>query len=89
MFAAWEPPKLYANRYRWRASAPYKALVRDPQNTILSTLPPQTQSRYAEVGRSRAATAIQGSSAASTSKSAEPLVRNVDLWIFGDHKARR
>ena len=22
------------------------------------------------------------------SKSAEPLVRNVDLWIFGDHKAR-
>ena len=49
VFAAWEPPKLYANRYRWRASAPYKALVRDPQNTILSTLPPQTQSRYAEV----------------------------------------
>src|SRR6188472_4037234 len=38
VFAAWEPPKLYANRYRWRASAPYKALVRDPQNTILSTL---------------------------------------------------
>ena len=33
VFAAWEPPKLYANRYRWRASAPYKALVRDPQNT--------------------------------------------------------
>ena len=31
VFAAWEPPKLYANRYRWRASAPYKALVRDPQ----------------------------------------------------------
>jgi 5-methylthioadenosine/S-adenosylhomocysteine deaminase len=22
VFAAWEPPKLYANRYRWRASAP-------------------------------------------------------------------
>ena len=33
-------------------------------------------------------TAIQGSSAASTSTNAEPLVRNVDLWIFGDHKAR-
>ncbi len=89
VFAAWEPPKLYANRYRWRASAPYKALVRDPQNTILSTLPPQTQSRYAEVrALAGGVTAIQGSSAASTSTKAEPLVRNVDLWIFGDHKAR-
>ena len=89
VFAAWEPPKLYANRYRWRASAPYKALVRDPQNTILSTLPPQTQSRYAEVrALAGGTTAIQGSSAASTATKAEPLVRNVDLWIFGDHKAR-
>ncbi|MEP6649671.1 MAG: amidohydrolase family protein [Lapillicoccus sp.] len=89
VFAAWEPPKLYANRYRWRASAPYKALVRDPQNTILSTLPPQTQSRYAEVrALAGGVTAIQGSSATSTSTKAEPLVRNVDLWIFGDHKAR-
>ena len=89
VFAAWEPPKLYANRYRWRASAPYQALVRDPQNTILSTLPPQTQSRYAEIrALAGGTTAIQGSSAASTSKNAEPLVRNVDLWIFGDHKAR-
>ena len=89
VFAAWEPPKLYANRYRWRASAPYQALVRDPQNTILSTLPPQTQSRYAEVrALAGGTTAIQGSSAASTTTKAEPLVRNVDLWIFGDHKAR-
>jgi cytosine/adenosine deaminase-related metal-dependent hydrolase len=89
VFAAWEPPKLYANRYRWRASAPYKALVRDPQNTILSTLPAQTQSRYAEVrALAGGTTAIQGSSAASASTNAEPLVRNVDLWIFGDHKAR-
>ena len=89
VFAAWEPPKLYANRYRWRASAPYKALVRDPQNSILSTLPPQTQSRYAEVrALAGGTTAIQGSSAASTTTKAEPLVRNVDLWIFGDHKAR-
>jgi 5-methylthioadenosine/S-adenosylhomocysteine deaminase len=89
VFAAWEPPKLYANRYRWRASAPYQALVRNPQNTILSTLPPQTQSRYAEIrALAGGATAIQGSSAASASKKAEPLVRNVDLWIFGDHKAR-
>ena len=89
VFAAWEPPKLYANRYRWRASAPYKALVRDAQNTILSTLPPQTQSRYAEVrALAGGTTAIQGSSAASTTTKAEPLVRNVDLWIFGDHRAR-
>ena len=90
VFAAWEPPKLYANRYRWRASAPYKALVRDPQNTILSTLPPQTQSRYAEV---RAlAGGVTGDPGVVGGEhqhdSAEPLVRNVDLWIFGDHQAR-
>ena len=25
-----EPPKLYANRYRWRDSAEYKLVVREP-----------------------------------------------------------
>ncbi|MDQ2781720.1 MAG: amidohydrolase family protein [Actinomycetota bacterium] len=88
VFAAWEPPRLYANRYRWRASTPYRVLVRDPQNTILSTLPPQTQSRYAEIRALTAGvTAIQGASGASTA-TAEPLVRNVDLFVFGDHRAR-
>jgi 5-methylthioadenosine/S-adenosylhomocysteine deaminase len=88
VFAAWEPPKLYANRYRWRSSTAYQKLVRDPQNTILSTLPAGTQTRYAEIrALAGGVTAIQGASGAS-SAFAEPLVRNVDLWIFGAHKAR-
>ena len=41
VFAAWEPPKLYANRYAWRRSKPYQALVRDPQNVLLTQVPPQ------------------------------------------------
>lgn len=88
VFAAWEPPKLYANRYAWRRSAPYKALVRDPQNTILSTLPAKTQTRYAEVrALVGGVTGIQGASSAS-SASSEPLVRNIDQWAFGAHRAR-
>ena len=88
VFAAWEPPKLYDNRYAWRRSKPYKALVRDPQNTLLSTVPPQTQTRYAEVrALVGGVTGIQGASGASTSKS-EPLVRNIDQWAFGAHRAR-
>ena len=30
VFAAWEPPKLYANRSRWRASRQYDAIVKQP-----------------------------------------------------------
>lgn len=88
VFAAWEPPKLYANRYAWRRSKPYQALVRDPQNTLLAALPPQTQTRYAEVrALVGGVTGIQGASGASTTKS-EPLVRNIDQWAFGAHRAR-
>lgn len=88
VFAAWEPPKVYANRYAWRRSAPYQALVRDPQNTLLAAVPPRTQTRYAEVrALVGGVTGIQGASAAS-SASAEPLVRNIDQWAFGAHRAR-
>lgn len=88
VFAAWEPPQLFANRYRWRASTPYQDLVRTPQNTILSTLPAGTQTRYAEVrALVGGVTAIQGASGASTATT-EPLVRNVDLYAFGRHRAR-
>jgi len=88
VFPAWEPPTRYANRYRWRASAAYRALVRDPQNRLLDALPAGTQTVYAEVrALVGGVTAIQGASAAST-KTREPLVRNVDLWAFGQHKAR-
>jgi 5-methylthioadenosine/S-adenosylhomocysteine deaminase len=88
VFAAWEPPKLYANRYAWRRSKPYQALVRDPQNVLLTQLPPKTQTRYAEVrALVGGVTGIQGASGAS-SASSEPLVRNIDQWAFGAHRAR-
>ena len=88
VFAAWEPPKLYANRYAWRRSKPYQALVRDPQNVLLTHVPPKTQTRYAEVrALVGGVTGIQGASGAS-SASSEPLVRNIDQWAFGAHRAR-
>ncbi len=88
VFAAWEPPKLYPNRYAWRRSKEYQALVRDPQNVLLTKLPVQVEYRYAEVrALVGGVTGIQGASGASTSKS-EPLVRNVDQWVFGAHRAR-
>lgn len=88
VFAAWEPPTLYANRYRWRSSAPYQALVRNPQNSLIDAVPAKTQLRYSEVrALVGGVTGIQGASGASTS-TMEPLVRNVDLWAFGAHRAR-
>src|SRR6478736_6272685 len=88
VFAPWEPPKVYANRYRWRESDTYHELVRDPQNKLIDALPAHTQTRYAEVRALIAGvTGIQGASGASTSK-VEPLVRNLDLWTLGQHKAR-
>jgi cytosine/adenosine deaminase-related metal-dependent hydrolase len=88
VFAAWEPPTRYANRYRWRGSEVYRALVRDPANTLIEAVPPGTQTRYAEVrALVGGVTGIQGASRASTA-AAEPLVRNLDLWSFGAHRAR-
>jgi 5-methylthioadenosine/S-adenosylhomocysteine deaminase len=88
VFAAWEPPRLFANRYQWRQSELYQQIVRDPQNRLLAALPPQTQLRYAEVrALVGGVTAIQGASGRVRS-SAESLVRNVDLRIFGEHRAR-
>jgi 5-methylthioadenosine/S-adenosylhomocysteine deaminase len=90
IFSAWEPPERYRNRYLWRKSPIYKEIVRKPwnalakgKNNLLRDL-----TRYAEaralVG---GVTAIQGASAMYPSKD-EALVRNVDLRIFGQHKAR-
>jgi cytosine/adenosine deaminase-related metal-dependent hydrolase len=88
VFAAWEPPRRYRNRYQWRSSPVYRALVRDPQNTLLADVPAGTQTRYAEVrALVGGVTAIQGASRASTA-AVEPLVRNLDLWAFGAHRAR-
>ena len=88
VFASWEPPRLYRNRYSWRGSDVYHKLVRDPQNALIPVLAAGTQLRYAEVrALAGGVTAIQGASGTNRATD-ESLVRNVDLRIFGDHKAR-
>jgi 5-methylthioadenosine/S-adenosylhomocysteine deaminase len=89
VFAAWEPPRLFPNRYAWRGSDEYKLIVKEPWKKLTenpSLLRDLT--RYAE-GRALVGgvTAIQGASAKYPGKE-EALVRNVDLRIFGQHKAR-
>jgi 5-methylthioadenosine/S-adenosylhomocysteine deaminase len=92
VFAAWEPPKSYLNRGRWRDSDEYDQLVKKPWAALTSggkSVSVKTaMTRYAEV---RAAvggvTAIQGASQDYPNK-AEALVRNVDLLIFGGQVAR-
>jgi 5-methylthioadenosine/S-adenosylhomocysteine deaminase len=88
VFAPWEPPKSFLNRYAWRASPAYKQLIREPQDQLLSVLPSGTQLRYAEIrALVGGATAIQGASGR-TQGAVESLVRNVDGVIFGEHHAR-
>jgi 5-methylthioadenosine/S-adenosylhomocysteine deaminase len=89
VFAAWEPPKLYRNRYQWRRSNEYQAIVRDPwdiltgQESLIRSL-----TRYSEIrALVGGATAIQGSSGQFQTAD-EALVRNVDRRIFGEHRAR-
>jgi 5-methylthioadenosine/S-adenosylhomocysteine deaminase len=89
VFAAWEPPKQFPNRYSWRGSELYQLLVRGPQNKILKALPPKTQLRYAEIrALVGGVTAIQGTGGQATSYQDEALVRNVDKWIFGGQVGR-
>jgi cytosine/adenosine deaminase-related metal-dependent hydrolase len=99
VFAAWEPPRQYANRYAWRRSPEYDAVVRRPWATLTgaaagdvpgtaqpSLLP--TLTRYAEArALIGGCTAIQGASGRYPDKH-EALVRNVDLRIFGEDHAR-
>ncbi len=84
VFAAWEPPVRFVNRYSWRGSELYHRLVRDPQNHLLEVLPAWTQRRYAEIrALVGGVTAIQGTGGLASTYEAEALVRNVDKWIFG------
>jgi cytosine/adenosine deaminase-related metal-dependent hydrolase len=89
VFAAWEPPRVFPNRYAWRGSDEYKVVVKEPWARLTET-PSLLRdlTRYAE-GRALVGgvTAIQGASAKYPDKE-EALVRNVDLRIFGQHKAR-
>ena len=81
-------PRRFPNRYRWRASSIYRALVRDPQNRLLDAGLGDAELRYAEIrALVGGVTAIQGASGR-TRSTEEALVRNVDLRIFGRHRAR-
>jgi 5-methylthioadenosine/S-adenosylhomocysteine deaminase len=89
IFAAWEPPQQFVNRYSWRDSDLYQTLVRDPQNHLLDALPAWTQLRYAEVrALVGGVTAIQGTGGQARSYAEEALVRNVDKWVFGGQVGR-
>jgi hypothetical protein len=90
VFAAWEPPKEYVNRHAWRGSKEYGLVVKEPWKKL--TAAPgsllRELTRYAEVrALVGGVTAIQGASAKYPGKD-EALVRNVDLPIFGRHRAR-
>ncbi len=89
VFAAWEAPRLYPNRSRWRASREYDQVVKQP--LALLKEPPSletTLSRYAEArALVTGTTAIQGANG-KFANIEESLVRNVDRRIFGQHRAR-
>jgi hypothetical protein len=91
VFAAWEPPKQFVNRYAWRDSCLYKQLVRQPQDRLLKALPPKTQLRYSEIrALVGGVTAIQGTGGQARTYADEPLVRNekgrpADLLVLERH----
>lgn len=95
VFSAWEPPKQYANRYAWRRSAEYDAVVRRPWARLTGGTQEdggpsllRQLTRYAEARALTAGcTAIQGASGKYPDRY-EALVRNVDLRIFGQDHAR-
>jgi 5-methylthioadenosine/S-adenosylhomocysteine deaminase len=87
VFAPWEPPKTYLNRYAWRGSEQYHALIRKPQDKLAKALPSGTQLRYAEIrALVGGVTAIQGAGGVAP-PATESLVRNVDGIIFGERHA--
>jgi len=53
VFAAWEPPRVYANHYQWRRSHEYAAVAREPWRLLADATPERpsllrTLTRYAE-----------------------------------------
>jgi cytosine/adenosine deaminase-related metal-dependent hydrolase len=88
VFAPWEPPKTYLNRYAWRADDLYKALIRKPQDELRAKKLAAAELRYAEIrALVSGVTAIQGASF-QVQRSNESLVRNLDGVIFDEHHAR-
>ena len=89
VFAAWEPPRQFINRYAWRGSSSTSSWCASPQNRLLKAPAGQDQLRYAEMrALVGGVTAIQGTGGQREHQD-EALVRNVDKWIFGAHGGRR
>jgi cytosine/adenosine deaminase-related metal-dependent hydrolase len=87
IFALWEPPQLFDNRYQWRQSDIYRQVLRTPWNRLHDAGLQVDAARYAEVrALVGGTTAIQG--ATQQYPAEEALVRNVDRWIFGAHFGR-
>jgi 5-methylthioadenosine/S-adenosylhomocysteine deaminase len=88
VFAPWEPPEVYPNRYAWRDSKLYDELVKAPTRHMDDVLTIKgARLRYAEIrAMVGGVTAVQGMNGSGDSE--EALVRNVDRFIFGDHRAR-
>ncbi len=88
VFAAWEPPARYANRYRWRDSREYELVVKQPWGRLAADAAAKERlTRYAEIrALVGGVTAIQGATPRYPTE--EALVRNVDRRIFGRHRAR-
>jgi 5-methylthioadenosine/S-adenosylhomocysteine deaminase len=88
IFAAWEPPRHFKNRYQWQASQSYVELIAKPQQQLQSAGLRPLQARYAEIrALVGGVTAIQGVGKEYVGID-QPLVRNVDLPIFDQHRAR-
>jgi 5-methylthioadenosine/S-adenosylhomocysteine deaminase len=89
IFAPWEPPHLYLNRYEWREHSPeYDKLVKAPWRALKEAGLVATLTRFAEIrALVGGTTAIQGSQVSPLVHS-EALVRNVDRWIFDGQPGR-
>ena len=92
VFAAWEPPKLYLNRYAWRnGSEEYQLLVREPANPLKEAKLVKEQLRYAEIrALVGGVTAIQGAGqSADTHRGARSQRRQGDLRKAGRTRGDR
>jgi 5-methylthioadenosine/S-adenosylhomocysteine deaminase len=86
IFAAWEPPRHFTNRYAWRDSDEYRAVVGGPIGEITLDWHDSLRllARYGEVrALVGGTTAIQGDNSGSYTRFREPLVRHVAHGPFG------
>jgi cytosine/adenosine deaminase-related metal-dependent hydrolase len=91
VFPAWEPPHLYADRYKWQQSPEYLDVIKNPMNALSNNFSDQSflmlAARYAEVrALIGGTTAIQGASSSYPTAN-QALVRHVDLAPFGTANA--